>query len=276
MNAPDATTTIRLLSWPGGFALARQSARAYTPALAWRKLKHARRFNGKLCRYRLELWEVEPDPTGKGEPRWIRLRQCLWLPVKTDAEARAEYDRQQATIRAADRPPANPPPDSVAVSAYEAQFKILERPYPVTLRILKRVASLERTAAKIGSKPARTALDKLNRAAVAAWNVETSNLIGKSVDGDANTLPPDVFNDKELAEAVADALRGKGTETDRVDYELAANWLAKYCEMTGPEYAAEIARVVGGKPSVAFILKRRQRLGLLTRRDCPGPRPRVA
>ena len=271
------TATIRLLSWPGGFALVRHTERTYDLALRLVRLKQARRFNGKLCGYRLEFWEVEPPASETGERRLIRLRKCQWLPVKTYPEAKAEFDRQAAIVKAEERSAKTSPPDKFAQSAIEAQRRVLRKPYPVTSRILNRIAALIHTAKKIGSNPNNEQLQKLNTQAVESWKVETLKLIGKPVDDDSLRCSADVFGNQELAGIVADALSRAGTKVDRIDYELAHGWMVKgYVDMTVAEYAAAVAAVVGGKPSPSLILKRRQRLGLDTRRDRPGPRERYA
>jgi hypothetical protein len=258
VSADKGAVKIGLFSWKGGFMLVRVVWRYWKRALQLQRLQPPQRYKGKLYHWRLVLWQH--DTTAK-ETVW----RCGWLPgVKTEAEAQAALKRQQAAFEAeaVHLRQLQKPRTETDRQIEKARLKVLAKPFPVTVRLLRQIELHKRLAEKIGQT---AEIGALQRQAVAVWTVEAEKLYG------ADVLT--ISTERELAAVLADAIRRQGKPEDRVAYELALNWKDKgYNKMTAKEYAHAIAKATKQPFTPAFVelvTKRRQRLGLKTLRR-PG------
>jgi len=91
------TPQVVKLAWEKGFALGQiTSYRTYRDGMRLFRFKKPQSYKGKLFRWVIDYGEF--DDSGK----LLRLRQRLWLLVKTEAEAQAKFKEVDAAKRAYD------------------------------------------------------------------------------------------------------------------------------------------------------------------------------
>jgi hypothetical protein len=236
-------TKIGKLTLPEGFMLARVNVQQTEnrAALKLYRLNRPECHSGNIVRY-VANWGIF---TKDGKILHL-IHRWLFLKAKTDDEAQAEFKKLDDSYLAewAERKRLQATP-SVA-DLHGAQWKVLARAYPGTVRLLEKV------------KAAASDRDRadLNKQAVAQWKAEGFALSGILLDGVA---------DAETRKRMGAALRRKRKGFDAVDYELALNWLRKgYDKMRPDQLANAVCRATGRRLTPKTIRRRHERLRLMT------------
>jgi hypothetical protein len=146
---------------------------------------------------------------------------------------------------------------------YEAQLNAIKDRHPETVRLMLKAYQCTDATKK----------EETEKEALSTWRAEVKAEVfvrdGMLLGGIATPA------DKKR---IAAALRRKPRRFDRVDYELALNWIQKgYCDMKRRDLAAAVNDTTGRQLSPDTIAKRAERLGLATTDKVkPGPLPRPA
>ena len=245
------------INTPQGFALAQLEEPTTTIyRVALKHFHTPQQYNGKVCYWAFDHCILDKAGTV------IAVEKRVWLE-NTDKDNQAKawaafnwyIEQDQARIkklRAETRPVRL---EGEKKDVAEAEWKIIAKVFPRTVALLLR--------AQAAAEPER---DALQREASETYKLETAARAGIILD--ATNKP------KEIT-ALAKALKQERRWYDEVDVFLAANWMPKqYAALTAKELADVIRRGTGHRLSPAAIKKRRERLGLVTKRPT-GPRQRV-
>lgn len=251
------TPQVVKLAWEKGFALGQiTSHRTYRDGMHLFRFKKPQSYKGRLFRWVIDYGEF--DDSGK----LLRLRQRLWLLVKTEAAAQTKFKEVDAAKRAYDdqmrRLCAAQPKTPQQQDVDAAQLKVLAQVWPGSVKLMQR--------AQHEPDPVKRA--DLHLHAVVEYKAEAFAMSGLLFDDAA---------DEETRRRLSAALRRKRKDFNAVDYELALNWLQRrYCDMKRTDMADAIHRATGGRLRPDAIAKRAERLGLATTSKVkPGPRPRI-
>lgn len=156
------------------------------------------------------------------------------------------------------------PPNSKAIDdydLYQARLKALAGIHPNTTRLLT-----EALLAKDANK--RQALEKK---AVQAYFADLAQIMDEEMVTEWQKSNP--LNTEWLLEFVR-MYQEPGKDLDPVNHELALNWIRRgYNLLTEEELSDQILKATGQRVMPGTIKKRRERLGLTTKR-LPGPRPK--
>lgn len=143
---------------------------------------------------------------------------------------------------------------------YQARLKTLAGLQPKTVALIQRAAAAKDPNARL----------QLERQAIHAYFADLAHYwTDEALNEWLRNNPPRSHWLCEFAKVKAEPKR----ELDPVNHELALNWIrGKYNLLTAEELSKEIQKATGQRVSAATIKKRRERLGLTTKRT-PGPRP---
>ncbi len=143
---------------------------------------------------------------------------------------------------------------------YQARLKVLAGLHPKTVELIKQAEATKDSAAR----------QKLERDAVASYYAELAHTWTEDeVLAWQRSNPIGTQWMCEFARVFEEPER----EIDPINYELALNWLRKnYNLLTAEELSEAILVRTGQRLMPSTLKKRRERLGLTTKRT-PGPRP---
>jgi len=143
---------------------------------------------------------------------------------------------------------------------YQARLKTLAGLQPKTVELMQRADVAKDPNVRV----------QLEREAIHAYFADLAHFwTDDALNEWLRNNPPGSHWLCEFAKVKAEPKR----ELDPVNHELALNWIrSKYNLLTAEELSREIQNATGQRVSAATIKKRRERLGLTTKRT-PGPRP---
>jgi hypothetical protein len=238
------------LSWSDGFGLGRLlTVRRVTPGVGWKRLPKPIHDKGKVYRFVVVYGEAKDN----GKLRPIRLLAF----ASTEAEARGECERLLQTgrereakeMKLCEAKPVTAKQGLREQDLHGAQWLVLEKTYPRTVKLLRR-------AAKAATDQER---DRLRTEATVAYKAETFRNTGILPDGQA---APD---EKRL---IASVLRTGARWHDPVNKALAVHFYRDgWCKLKPKQLADEIFKITGRRLSPAAAKKRRLRLRLVSDND---------
>jgi hypothetical protein len=185
----------------------------------------------------------------------VGLGECIQTSEDDEAYIESRYPNYQS--------PPSDPKDIEAHDLYQARLKVLAGLHPKT------VQAIQQADATRDPEERR----KLEREAVQAYYAELAHdWTEEEVLAWQRSNPIGTEWMREFVRVLGEPAR----EIDPVNYELAFNWLRrKYNLLTAEELSAAVLVATSQSVKPGTIKKRRERLGLTTKRP-PGPPPKGA